>query len=294
LLIGGSAQKFGGPWTLLKTEIVAGYLRFFVRALKKQSFQLTYIDAFAGSGAFRYVPVESEVAALFPSESAEHPGSAQRALKLEPAFDQVIFIEKHARNVAALRDLIDKSQHKSATVEQGDANHALRALCDPASWHRRRGVIFLDPFGMEVAWETLELIAATRALDLWYLFPLAGTARCLPRNAAKLDQSKRSAMTRVLDSGEWYDAFYRPVESHSHDLWGNIPEPTVRRDTGLEEIEAFVAERLRTIFADVAPPKRLVGFGGRQLFSLFFAISNPSPSAVTLARKGADHILKKV
>lgn len=277
---------------MLKTEIVEKYLSFFVKALKAKSFRLVYIDAFAGSGAFKYVPDESKIGRLFgDSETTEHAGSALRALRLQPAFDQVAFIEKKPTNVAALRELIDRSQHKSAVVEQGDANEILKGLCVPKLWHNRRGVIFLDPFGMEVAWETLKLIAATKALDLWYLFPLAGTARCLPLTAAKLDQSKRAAMTRVLGTNEWYDAFYHAVESKSHDLWGNAAPSSMRRKQGLDEIERFVERRLKTIFADVAPPKRLKGPRNQQLFSLFFAISNPSAAAIKLARKGADHIL---
>jgi three-Cys-motif partner protein len=279
---------------LLKTGIVERYLSFFVRALKAQSFHLVYIDAFAGSGAFRYVPDETGTGHLFEtSEMTEHAGSAQRALRLEPAFDQVVFIEKRASNVAALRDLIDASQHKSAVVEQGDANRILKRLCDPTLWRNRRGVVFLDPFGMEVEWQTLELIAASKALDLWYLFPLAGTARCLPLNAAKLDQSKRSAMTRVLGTSKWYEAFYHSIESKNHDLWDNASaDHAVHRKEGLVEIEKFVATRLRTLFPDVAPPKRLHGPRNQQLFSLFFAVSNPNPKAIRLARKGADHILK--
>ena len=63
------------------------------------------------------------------------------------------------------------------------------------------------------------------------------------------------------------------------------------RQKGLDQIESFVEARLKTIFADVAPAKRLKGLKNQQLFSLFFAISNPSAAAIKLARKGADHIL---
>ncbi|WP_157998421.1 hypothetical protein [Desulfosporosinus sp. OT] len=43
-------QAFGGPWTLLKLDILEKYLSFFVQAMKNQNFKLCYIDAFAGSG----------------------------------------------------------------------------------------------------------------------------------------------------------------------------------------------------------------------------------------------------
>jgi hypothetical protein len=50
--------------------------------------------------------------------------------------------------------------------------HYKRQLCGGIAWHRTRGVIFLDPFGASLEWETLKFIAATKALDVWYLFPL--------------------------------------------------------------------------------------------------------------------------
>ena len=37
--------------------------------------------------------------------------------------------------------------------------------------------MFLDPYGMEVEWKTLQAVAATRAIDVWFLFPLAGLYR---------------------------------------------------------------------------------------------------------------------
>ncbi len=41
-------------------------------------------------------------------------------------------------------------------------------------------MVFLDPYGMQVEWSTIEALAATKAIDLWYLFPLGvGVARLL-------------------------------------------------------------------------------------------------------------------
>ena len=51
----GSAQKFGGPWTILKVEMVAGYLKAFTTLLfnkpsASRPFKRVYIDGFGGSG----------------------------------------------------------------------------------------------------------------------------------------------------------------------------------------------------------------------------------------------------
>jgi three-Cys-motif partner protein len=284
-----TAQQFGGPWSLIKADMVEKYMSFFNTALKNQSFKRIYIDAFAGSGAFRYVAPGSMQNSLFgPIDDNEHihAGSAVRALRAQPPFDQIIFIEKDAANVAALQDLITRSGHKSARVIHGDSNSVLRELCRTEQWSNQRGVIFLDPFGMSVEWPTLEMIANTEALDVWLLFPLAGTIRNLPRLASQLDVGKREVVTRVLGTDEWFDKFYA-ADRNSMALEG-LP-PIVRRVASIDQIEAYVQTRFQTIFPHVEIPRRLKAPGNKSLFSLFFAVSNPR--AVNVAVRGARHIL---
>lgn len=224
-----------------------------------------------------------------------HAGSAQRALAAQPPFDRIVFIEKKRGNVKQLESLIRESGHLAASVEQGDCNQVLMRFCRPASWRNRRGVIFLDPFGMKVDWTTLEAIAATRALDVWYLVSLAGLVRNLPLFASKLTADKRSAVTRMLGTEDWFDEFYPvPRAPKIKTLWGEpMPTPPRRRDATPDKIEAYVAKRLTTIFSHVEPPKRFLSTNNAPLFSLFFALSNPRAAAINLARKGAAHILAK-
>lgn len=221
-------------------------------------------------------------------------GSAQRALNCDPPFDQIFFIEQDRSNVTTLRDLIKESDHRAATVERGDANEVLRKLCQPTWWRKRRGVIFLDPFGMNVDWSTLQMIAATEALDVWFLFPLSGMIRNLPRLASRLDAGKRAAVTRVLGTDKWFEEFYKVPAVPARTLFGMpSPPPVARRIASVNDIEAYVRKRLNTVFSHVEPPKRLKAPRNKSLFSLFFAVSNPSSGAIKLAQKAASQILKK-
>ena len=52
-----------------------------------------------------------------------------------------------------------------------DANTAVQRICASTNWHNNRAVLFLDPYGMQVSWETLAAVAATKAIDLWMLYP---------------------------------------------------------------------------------------------------------------------------
>jgi len=148
------AQKFGGPWSLIKTDVVAAYLQTFSTALKQKKFSRVYIDAFAGSGTFTFDP--KPIPLFDPAETAvAHSGSVEKALAVKPPFDELIFIEQKVANVAALQKLIEG--RPEARIVRGDANQELAHLCEPRLWRprERRGVIFLDPFGLSVDWSTL-------------------------------------------------------------------------------------------------------------------------------------------
>lgn len=285
-------QKFGGPWSLLKVETVASYLKAFNVALQRQPsparpFRRIYIDAFAGSGSFSFgaesAPLLDEGASI-----TYHAGSAKRALEVAPPFDELFFIEQSKKNVEELRLLC--APFKSARVISGDANTEVQRLCKNTDWNRTRGVIFLDPFGATVDWQTLEVIARTKALDVWYLFPLFGLYRNAPHDPAALDASKRQALTRMLGTDEWQQSFYQTKKSDQAELFSGPTHEPVARVATIDAMEAFLKRRLEGIFAAVLEPMRLPEKGA-PMFSLFFAVSNQR--AAKVARRIAGHLLNR-
>ena len=71
-----------------------------------------------------------------------------------------------------------------------DANSYLIDLCTNYRWEYHRAVLFLDPFGMQVTWDTIKAIAGTEAIDLWYLFPLGvGVNRLLKKEITQIPES---------------------------------------------------------------------------------------------------------
>lgn len=82
-----------------------------------------------------------------------------------------------------------------------------------ATWRRgrsglQRAVVFLDPYGMSVRWDTLRFLAETSRADIWYLFPLHATLRQLSHDHAALDPSKRAALNEVFGTSGWETRFY--------------------------------------------------------------------------------------
>ena len=298
-------QSFGGSWTADKLERLRKYLAAYVQALKDQPsrdrpFVLTFVDAFAGTGyntATKRKPgAENEL--LLP-ELAEPEarewvdGSARIALRIAPPFHRYIFIEKDAERCAELEKLRSEFAPlaERISVLNGDANEALQALCKTENWSGQRGVIFLDPFGMQVSWETIRAIADTKAIDLWILFPLGMAVNRLLTRSGKMVEGWRSRLTDFFGTDAWEREFYR--KEIATNLFGE-DEEMVYKDTNLKAIGDFFNRRLREVFADVAPnPLPLRNSTGIPLFLLCFAVGNPSPKARGLAIKIAKDILSR-
>ncbi len=281
---------FGSFSTGLKLKVVEDYLKAYTLVLKNQGFETLYIDAFAGTGE-RTEHVDGSEATLFEGavdgRLKRHRGSAKIAIDVEPPFTRIVFIEKNSRHVAALRNLQSAHPERDIEIIQGSANEELRKLLTRTSWRKRRAVLFLDPYGMDVSWETLQLVKKTKAVDLWYLVSLSGLFRQAARNQCSLDAVKRVAITRMLGTDAWEGEWYQP--NNQKDLFEG-DEPSLRT-ADIKAIEEFAYRRLKDLFKNVSRPLQLRNAGGVQMFSLFFAISNESGAAVHHAMQIANHIL---
>src|SRR6185295_1110218 len=208
-------HRFGGDWTTKKLEILRNYLGAYAKVLKNQAFTTAYIDAFAGTGYRTLKQLETDRSLLFPDLAEEAPqklleGSAKMALQVEPRFDRYIFIEKDPDRCDQLEELRSDFPHlaEDIRIRRGEANRVIRDLCRK-NWERHRAVLFLDPYGMDVEWATIEKVAKTGAIDLWVLFPLGiGVNRLLPRSG-EIPAGWRNRLDLILGSDDWYQAFYR-------------------------------------------------------------------------------------
>lgn len=279
-------HSFGGPWTQIKLDLLRRYLAAFNTALQSKPtasrpFKRIYIDAFAGTGECEIKREDETVETI--------AGSAKIALDTVPAFDQVHLIDLKCAHVNELNKLA-AGYGDRVKVHNDDANLVINDLLGQVNWNHSRGVLFLDPYGMTVPWTTLEKIAGTAALDVWYLFPLSGVYRQAANAFDKVDQSKSDSLDEVLGTKAWRDHFYKADGQPG--LLGE--QESIVRVKDAEDIAGFVHGRLQDVFKGwVSAPLYLRSPNGAPLFALFCCISNPAPSAVGLARKIASHILQK-
>ena len=269
-------HEFGGIWTKQKLDIIDNYLEFYVKALKNQKFRLCYIDAFAGSGT---VTIKG---------GREITGSAIRSLKHE--FDLYQFFESDEKKLDALKEQASlKFQNKNVQYYNTDCNAILTAITT-FEWKKNgwRGVIFLDPYAMDLSWQCLEEISKTKAYDVWYLFPFMAINRNLRRDG-KIDNACISKLNNILGTDTWKDCIYSEPRQLSflddHDL----------EKTDVEGVKNYILSRLKSTFPTVSDKAALLkNDKNSPLFLLCFAGSNPSRAAKELSLRAADYILKNI
>jgi len=292
------AHDYGGPWTQIKLDAIALYLQRFTAALIPKGFDLWYVDAFAGTGDRRVIKtVGGDLIDGTPHQTiAEtHQGSALQALSISPAFQHFIFIEQDKTRCAALKKYTSQHVGKDIRIIEADGNTTLCELVRGQPWIRKnksktRGVVFLDPYSLQVEWETLRALASTQCLDVWYLFPLEAINRVLARQIAKTDQNAK--LLDTLLTSAWRELYTIP-QNIQPDLLSTESNSEQIRQGSIKALEAWIQSRLKTEFPYVSQPLPLLRSQNRQLFSLFLCVANPNNSAINLAKKFAADVHKR-
>ena len=288
-------QQFGGDWTAEKLERVRKYLVAYAKIMRSQDFRFAYIDAFAGTGYNTPRAKKEDGTLLFPELADDDAasfldGSARIALKVDPRFTKYIFIEKDPERFDELGKLKDEFPALASDVVliNADANAYLRDLCENRKWSRNRAVLFLDPFGMQVTWETMQAIAKTKAIDLWILFPLGIGVNRLLRRDAKISEAWQRRLDDFFGTPAWRGAFYETKTEEG--LFGN--EAKTEKVADFDSISRFFVERLKSIFPGVAKnPRALLNSANTPLYLLCFAAGNERGAKTAV--KIAQDILKR-
>lgn len=123
----GLPSRVSGPWTREKLRYVEKYASAFMRAMKPKHAQgrwseLVYLDLLAGPG--RGIDRDSGV---------EFDGSPLRALKVDPAFDRLVFADLIGRNVEALRRRISPADSSRVDLRVGDCNAIAKKITSELS-----------------------------------------------------------------------------------------------------------------------------------------------------------------
>jgi len=287
----GATPAFGGDWTREKLRILGGYLDSYTTALKNQRFQLVYVDAFAGTGRIMrdsgpgYETDEGDSRSFIM-------GSAERALRVnDRQFDRLVFVEKDVARYRRLRELCDRHPNRNTQPLRGDANTFLRDLrkSEYGNW---RGVLFVDPFGTQLAWETVERVAQLERLDMWLLFPVGAVGRMLPLSGHPEEvEPKWVDRLNIVFGGD-----------HWRKLYSLSPQPNffgdevMERKRGVQGLLSIYKGRLKEAFGVrlLSESRTLTNSKNSPLFEFIFCVGSPSEKAIKAAKRIARHLVRDI
>lgn len=274
---GSEGEDIIGRWSEEKLDLLAKYLKAYSVIMNEQKKSWLrayyYIDAFAGSVR----PRAKE------DEQRYINGSPLRALQTEPKFDGYWFVDVSPRRVERVQELRTEFPNSVIDVRQGNCNEVLCNEIVPqlAYSSRQRAFVFLDPYGLQVDWETVRELANTRTCDIFVNFSVMGVTRLLPRGQNP-EPEVIEQLSQVMGSTNWITEIYREPSGVQLDIFGNPTGPTSSRDTiHAEWLASLYAEQLRSLFPHVSRPVLMRNSTNSVLYALCLASHNQTAIKIT-------------
>lgn len=293
-----------GPWAKEKLQCLRKYLQAYTTILIKQNFKgYFYIDAFAGPGTVQVRRSQTEdksqqwlldVAKYGmedPDEEEYISGSPCVALEVKPAFTHYVFIEQAERQMNQLKRLKKEyaSQLKKSRIylRKKDCNEYFLELLrkNKGQWERWRGVVFLDPFGMQVPWKTIVELGKTGSIEIFMNFPVGMAIQRLLKRSGDFTPKERNKLDKYFGTEEWFDLIYTKGAS----LFGSN---TIKIKKSGDLLVKWYRKRLREAFGHVSLAREVCSTDGRPLYYLIFAGPNKTGARIAndILRQGTRKI----
>lgn len=272
-------DDWGGPWTEKKLQAFCKYVRSYLTIMRKFPYWETiYFDGFAGSGS-KEKEIKTDLykqLKITEEEEKTYKGAAERVLNLEGdlAFNYYYFIDKKESSLkkleSRLRIRLDVSE-KKIVYKSGDANQWIKELAKALKTKKYAALVFLDPFGMQIDWSSIEELRDTRS-DVWILVPTGVIVNRLLDRAGELKYMDKLESFFGLSQEEIKVIFYK--QEIKTTLFGE--EETISKiSKPIEKIAKIYAERMKTIWKHVTEePLRLDNRNGVPIFHFVFASNN--------------------
>ena len=285
-----------------KLDCLRKYLHAYTTILSKQQWLkgYFYIDAFAGPGTLKIrrqktddraqkslIEVSDHVA-KDTGEAEYISGSPRVALELERPFTDYVFIEIDKNKLNQLEELKNEYGSKDLQIHlrKQDCNNYLRKLIKETQWTEWRGVVFLDPFGMQVPWNTIVEIGKTKAIEIFINFPVGMAIQRLLKRSGQFTPKERRKIDQYFGTDEWYDLLY----DYSGDLFGGDNITKVQNSGDV--LVKWYRKRLKEVFGHVSTAREIQNTQGRPLYYLIFAGPNETGAKIAneVLRQGARRI----
>ncbi|MBT2563032.1 three-Cys-motif partner protein TcmP [Pedobacter sp. ISL-68] len=262
-------NEFGGLWTETKINILYKYASAYLFIMNKQKFHLTYFDGFAGSGEIK-IGNEKDFKII--------EGAAQKVvgITMPRGFDIYYFVEKDQEKKRLLEfALKTKRPTNNIFVVAEDCNIVLKRLAAYLQKDSfRKALIFLDPFGMNLDWSSIEILKGL-GVDLWVLSPTGVGANRLLKKDLKISEAwwlrleKFFGIDRQIITNSIYD------EEIVTDLFG--PRKVITKSSSAnDKLFKIYSEKLNTVFDLISDPYVIVNSNNSLMYHFFCASNNVS------------------
>lgn len=281
-----------GPWAKEKLEALERYLDFYTKVLKNQRWRTIYVDAFAGGGRALVrndAAQGDESIPLFEPEPASDvdrteliDGSPRVALNVANPFSRYVFVEKDPARCEELEAVkVEFDGTRQIDILRTNAADGIAWVTDkPISKATHRGIAFLDPFGANLEWASVEKLAATGIFEAVVNFALSMAIQRMLPNSGEIPDGWAKTLDAYFGSRAWFEEVYR---ERSGGLF-NTPGFEKREDYADRLLQLYRA-RLKAAFGHVSTPRLIRNSKGAPLYYLLWA--GPHNKGL----QGADHIL---
>lgn len=280
-----------GPWAREKLECLGKYLHAYTTILRKQSWceGFIYLDAFAGAGKAQlrqYGTNQPEnllldVAGYVGEEESETEtyvhGSPRVALNIQHPFTEYVFIEKNSKRVGELQEIRNEySDKRNITILEGDANEQIQfhlLSSNRYNWKKYRAVAFLDPFGMQVPWQTIQALGKTGAVEIILNLPVGMAIQRLLPKSCQFSDEQRKKLSEYFGSPDWENIVYEDNQG----LFGLLK--TKKHDAG-HQLAKWYQKRLKEAYGHSSKPRLIKNTRGTHLYYLLWAGHNPTGAKI--------------
>jgi len=255
--------------------------------------KIIYFDAFAGSGSDNNKNTEEidhnllKELDITVEEQSIYKGAAERVLSIEQrGFDYYYFIDKNKKASGDLKTKLQKFAEKGELKFLfADANDEIKKLAAAMMKNKNlKALILLDPFGMQVNWESIEKLQNT-GTDLWVLVPTGMIINRLLDRKGELKYANKLKSFFGLTEEEIKNHFYQKDKQLAL-----FDEETkiLKQDQSIKKIAELYIKRLKTIFNEVIDhPLELRNTKNVPIYHFAFASNNKT------AKKIAKDIIGK-
>lgn len=270
-----ATASWGGSWTEEKLKAFENYVKAYLKIMNKYRdryhWRLIYFDGFAGSGC--RLQKEDDLQ-IFPQDSDVYKGAAERVLKIpDRGFDFYYFIDKDQKASEALGAKLKKLKPGAHLIFRADdaGNQIKRWAYKVGTNKEYKTLMLLDPFGMQIKWDSIELLKE-RSVDLWLLLPSGVIVNRLLKKTGGLTAANRLVEFFGMSEEDIQNYFYFKEESLT--FFGEV-EAIRKCEEPIQKIAELYISRLQKIFPYVSKkPLRLLNSKNCPIFHFVFASKN--------------------